>query len=215
MTMPDTFYEGTNWQQSSEPHTIVDVQESDCWPVDDRSGSGTKDQLDDNLHPIIAIGGRTAADGRPLNLTGVVVSVNLSVLGTATDRVEVNIADGTIVRQYVANVLTYSEGTAATFEQAPVTDEDNKDIQKELLEACWQNGLNYAQFLPIFIQVVIEEDDITAFEALTVIENLDHLPSDKVLEEQLDLINSKIGELGQTKAYYLNVIKEFIEKQLD
>ena len=120
MTMPDTFQEGTDWQQSSEPHTIVDVQESDCWPVDDRSGSGTKDQLDDNLHPIIAIGGRTAADGRPLNLTGVVVSVNLSVLGTATDRVEVNIADGTIVRQYVANVLTYSEGTAATFEQAPV-----------------------------------------------------------------------------------------------
>ena len=42
------------------------------------------------------------------------------MLGTATDRVEVNIADGTIVRQYVANVLTYSEGTAATFEQAPV-----------------------------------------------------------------------------------------------
>lgn len=120
MTMPDTFYEGTNWQQSSEPHTIVDVQESDCWPVDDRSGSGTKDQLDDNLHPIVAIGGRTAADGRPLNLTGVVVSVNLSTLGTATDRVEINIADGAIVRQYVANVLTYSEGTAATFETAPV-----------------------------------------------------------------------------------------------
>jgi hypothetical protein len=118
--MPDTFQEGTDWQQSSEPHTIVDVQESDCWPVDDRSGSGTKDQLDDGLHPIIAIGGRTAADGRPLNLTGVVVSVNLSVLGTATDRVEVNIADGAIVRQYVANVLTYAQGAADTFEQAPV-----------------------------------------------------------------------------------------------
>ena len=120
MTMPATFYEGTNWQQSSEPHTIVDVQESDCWPVDDRSGSGTKDQLDDNLHPVIAIGGRTAADGRPLNLTGVVVSINLSTLGTATDRVEVNIADGTIVRQYVSNILTYSGGSANTFETAPV-----------------------------------------------------------------------------------------------
>lgn len=120
MTMPDTFQEGTNWQQSSEPHTIVDVQESDCWPVDDRSNSGTKDQLDENLHPIIAIGGRTAADGRPLNLTGVVVSMNMSTLGTATDRVMVNIADGTIVRQYVANVLTYSGTTAQTFEQAPV-----------------------------------------------------------------------------------------------
>jgi hypothetical protein len=120
MTMPDTFQEGTDWQQASEPQTIITVHESDCWPVDNRSGSGTKDQLDEGLHPVIAIGGRTAADGRPLNLTGVVVSMDLTVLGTATDQVRVNIADGYIVRQYVANVLTYSGGAANTFETAPV-----------------------------------------------------------------------------------------------
>jgi len=117
--MPDTFYACTNWQQSSEPHTFIDVHESDCWPVDDRSGTGTKDQLAGGLHPVIAIGGRTAADGRPLNITGVVVSYTGAGTGTATDLVRVNIADGTIVRQYVANVLTYS-GTPATFETAPV-----------------------------------------------------------------------------------------------
>jgi len=118
--MTTYFYSGPDWQQSSEPHTFVEVQESDCWPVDDRSVSGAKDQLDDGLHPVIAIGGRTAADGRPLNLTGVVVSCNISALGTATDRIVVNIADGTIVRNYVANVLTYSGLSPNTFEQAPV-----------------------------------------------------------------------------------------------
>ena len=118
--MTTQFYSGSAWQQSSEPHTFVSVQESDCWPVDDRSGSGTKDQLADGLHPVVAIGGRTAADGRPFNLTGVVVSCNISTAGTATDRIVVNIADGTIVRNYVANVLTYSGGSPATFETAPV-----------------------------------------------------------------------------------------------
>ena len=118
--MSDVFYSGSAWQQSSEPHTFVSVQEADCWPVDDRSGSGTKDQLADGLHPVVAIGGRTAADGRPFNLTGVVVSCNISTAGTATDRIVVNIADGTIVRNYVANVLTYSGGSPATFETAPV-----------------------------------------------------------------------------------------------
>ena len=118
--MSDIFYSGPDWQQSSEPHTFVSVQETNCWPVDDRSGSGTKDQLADGLHPVVAIGGRTAADGRPFNLTGVVVSCNISAAGTATDRIVVNIADGTIVRNYVANVLTYSAGSPATFEQAPV-----------------------------------------------------------------------------------------------
>ena len=119
MTMPDTFQEGSNWQQSSEPYTIIQVHEADCWPVDDNSGSGTKDQLADGLHPVIAIGGRTAADGRPLNVTGVVVSYRAG-LTTATGLAQVNIADGAIVRQYVANVLTYSGGSAATFETAPV-----------------------------------------------------------------------------------------------
>jgi hypothetical protein len=99
---------------------IVTVHESDCWPVDDRSGSGTKDQLDEGLHPVIAIGGRTAADGRPLNLTGVVVSYSGAGSGNATDQVRVNIADGYVVRQYVANVLTYAAAVPATFEQAPV-----------------------------------------------------------------------------------------------
>jgi hypothetical protein len=53
-------------------------------------------------------------------VTGVVVSCNISAAGTATDRVTVNIADGAIVRQYVSNILTYSGGSAYTFETAPV-----------------------------------------------------------------------------------------------
>ena len=119
MTSPDTFQAGTNWQQSSEPLTILQVHEADIWPVADNSGSGTKDEIATGLHPIVAIGGRTAADGRPLNLTGVVVDC-LEGLVEAEDLVQVNIADGTIVRQYVANVLTYSGASANTFEQAPV-----------------------------------------------------------------------------------------------
>jgi len=119
MTEPDTFQNGTNWEQRSGPLVIIDAMESDCWPVADNSGSGTKDALAEGLHPIVALGGRTAADGRPLNFTGVVTSFQAGGT-TATGRVRVNIADGMIVRQYVANVLTYSGGAANTFEQAPI-----------------------------------------------------------------------------------------------
>jgi hypothetical protein len=117
MTAPNTFYEGTNWEQSSEPLLVVDVQESDCWPVSDNSGSGTKDALDEGLHPVIAIGER-AAPARPFNMTGVVVSYVGAGTGTGTDRVMVNIARGAIVRQWVSNILTYST-TPATYETTP------------------------------------------------------------------------------------------------
>lgn len=117
--MPAEFMSGTNWQQSSGPLTIVHVHESDCWPVADNSGSGTKDALAAGLHPVIAIGGRTAADGRPLNQTGVVVSWTAG-LTVPNGHVQVNTADGYVVRQYVGNMLTYSNGSPATFETAPV-----------------------------------------------------------------------------------------------
>jgi len=117
MTMPTDFMAATDWEQASGPLTIVSVQENDCWPVDTRSISGAKDTLAAGKHPVIAIGGMTAADGRPLNVTGVVVSFEgTNDSGIATDRVNVNIADGYIVRQYVANILTHPN----TYEQAPV-----------------------------------------------------------------------------------------------
>jgi hypothetical protein len=116
--MPNTFYEGTNWEQSSEPLCIVDVQEENCWPVDVRSVSTTKDKLAGGKHPVIAIG-EYAAPSRPYNLTGVVVSyTGVDNSGVATDRVEVNIHRGAVVQQYVSNILTYST-TPATFEQTP------------------------------------------------------------------------------------------------
>ena len=113
--MPATFYSETDWEQSSEPFLAVAVQEPDIWPIADNSGSGTKDTLTDGEHVVVAIGGRTAADGRPLNLTGVVVSYNANATIA-----QINIADGTIVRAYVTNILTYSQGAAATWEGAPV-----------------------------------------------------------------------------------------------
>jgi hypothetical protein len=95
------------------------VHEADVWPVADNSGSGTKDALADGLHPVVAIGGRTAADGRPMNLTGAVVTYHAG-LTTPTGIAVINIADGFCVKAYVDNTLTYAAGVPATFEQAPV-----------------------------------------------------------------------------------------------
>ena len=119
MTMPAEFQSGTNWEQSSGPIVNVEVHEANVWPVDDNSQSGTKDVLADGLHPVLAVGGRTAADGRPLNVTGVVMTYTAGAT-TATGIVELNIASGMIVRQYVSNIMTWSGTVPATFEQAPV-----------------------------------------------------------------------------------------------
>ena len=118
MTTYATFYSGAGYETSSEPQTVVQVHEADCWPVDDNA-LAAKDELEDGLHPVIAVGGRTAADGRPLNVTGVVVTV-LEGLTEPVDLVQLDMADGKIVVNYVSNILTYAQGVADTFESAPV-----------------------------------------------------------------------------------------------
>lgn len=111
--MPAEFYSGTDWEQSSGPFCMRKVAVADVWP-EGSNAEGTKDDLADGLHPVLAIGGRTTADGRPENRTGVVVHwVNDYLL-------EMNVADQFVVHQYVSNILTYSGVTPATFETAPV-----------------------------------------------------------------------------------------------
>jgi len=113
--MPEEFYSGTNWEQSSGPIIPRQVHESDVWPVGDNA-VGTKDELADGLHPVLAVGGRTDADGRPANVTGVMITFTPGI-STVTGIVNLNIAEGMIVRQYVANIRDHSP---EDFETAPV-----------------------------------------------------------------------------------------------
>ena len=113
--MPDDFYNGTNWEQSSGPIVNVEVHEMDVWPVNDNAAAA-KDVLVDGLHPVVAVGGRTAATGRPANVTGVVMTVTAGSVNSMSV-VELNIAEGMIVRQYVSNIRDHS---AVDYETAPI-----------------------------------------------------------------------------------------------
>jgi len=112
--MPEEFYSGSNWEQSSGPIVNVEVHQEDVWPVSGNT-AGTKDVLAAGLHPVLAVGERTAAGGRPALVTGVVITYTPGI-STATGIVELNIALGMIVRQYVANIRDHS---AVDYETAP------------------------------------------------------------------------------------------------
>ena len=61
--------------------------------------------------------------------------------------------------------------------------------EKRLLTACWQNGLDFSTFLPVFIDLIIHEDWEIAFEAFTVIDNLEFLPSHEIIKISVGKIN--------------------------
>jgi len=104
--MPDGFYSGTDWQQSSGPYLNRYWELADLWPqgLGGEIDGGNKDVMAAGLHPVLAVGARA---NRPENLTGVVVNYE------GTSRVLLNHANGMVVRQYVANITGYNETTGA------------------------------------------------------------------------------------------------------
>jgi hypothetical protein len=82
--------------------------------------------------------------------------------------------------------------------------------QSALVACCWQNGLNYSQYLPFFTNLVIEKEFETAFEAFTVIENM-YGKIDKIVEAQtLDKIKLALVGADAQKIYFLKGLLEII-----
>lgn len=120
--MSTTFYQGTDWATSQGPRVHRNVADEDLYP----HGSG-KDALEDGLHPVLAIGG--ASDTRRVDhKCGVLVTYE-----SESGRAVVNVAQGAIVKAYIANITGYSGGDANAFATSltigmPVYIDDSDDL---------------------------------------------------------------------------------------
>jgi hypothetical protein len=81
-----------------------------------------------------------------------------------------------------------------------------KSIHKSILTACWQNGLDFAMYWPLFVEVVIREEWETSFEAFTVIENMDNLPEPEIAKQLIKRIESALKITTGQKEYFLQEI---------
>lgn len=87
-----------------------------------------------------------------------------------------------------------------------IEDEKYKLIRKSILTACWQNGLDFSTFLPVFIDLIINEDWEIAFEAFTVIDNMEFLPGTEIIKTSVAKINLAIPNASEQNKYFLNEI---------
>jgi hypothetical protein len=61
---------------------------------------------------------------------------------------------------------------------------------KSLVSVCWENGLDFSNYLSLFVDLIIEQEFVVAFEAYTVIQNM----TGKVTPEVLDQVTIRIRE---------------------
>jgi hypothetical protein len=81
-----------------------------------------------------------------------------------------------------------------------------KPIRNIILSACWQNGLDFKNYMPLLIKLIVEEDWQTGFEAFTIIENMKNLPEKKIIDESIKIIEGALKKTDEKKSYFLQEI---------
>jgi len=78
---------------------------------------------------------------------------------------------------------------------------------KDLLATCWENGLDYSQYLSLFVDILIDSDFLVAFEAYTVIMNMTSTIDQAKIDVEIDRLEEVVkNEQEQKRQLCLDVI---------
>ena len=69
---------------------------------------------------------------------------------------------------------------------------NHKEIRKDLISACWSNGLDYREYVSDFIDWTIESDFETKFEAYSVVTNMECGIPIEICDAQITKLESGI-----------------------
>lgn len=94
---------------------------------------------------------------------------------------------------------------------AAIKNEKYSKDRAALVACCWQNGLIYNEHLAYFIDLVIHEEFLIAFEAFTVIENMYGRIGEEVIDHEVLKVNKALKSADEQKAYLLNGLLTIIQ----
>jgi len=84
----------------------------------------------------------------------------------------------------------------------------NNEIKELILHSIWSSNLDAEEHLTLIIKTAIDGNFIVAFEALTLIENLETINNESVIIEAMILINEYLSEKDDDK---IDLIKSMLD----
>ena len=81
---------------------------------------------------------------------------------------------------------------------------------KKLLACCWENGLDYSNYLSLFIDLLIESDFMIAFEAYTVIVNMTFRIDQAKIDSELERLEQAIHVATDQKKELMREVVDFL-----
>jgi hypothetical protein len=109
------------------------------------------------------------------------------------------------------NDLKNQEGTTEIIKA--IKNKSYQSIQKILLISCWQSGLDYSGYLDYFIELFISEDFEIAFEAFTIIENMDENISHEIIDPLVRKLKNEVSKSDGSKIELMIELVGILEKR--
>lgn len=115
----------------------------------------------------------------------------------------------TSIKNFISDI---KESSIKTTLIACLKDESYNNIKKDLLTICWESRFDFSDNLELFVDILIEDDFITAFEALTVIENLNSDISEVFRNKQIIRLKDAILRSDKNKQQLIHDAIHIIPK---
>ncbi len=81
---------------------------------------------------------------------------------------------------------------------------------KELVATCWENGLNFSNYISLFIDLLIENDLEVALEAYTVIMNTEHKIQQTTIDQEIEKLDKALPSAVEQKRQLLLDVIDFL-----
>lgn len=95
---------------------------------------------------------------------------------------------------------------------AAIQNSKYQNIQKKLIEMCWQSSLNFSNHSGLFVDLLIDGDFEIAFEAFTVIENMEESIELSVKETEMSKLKNAISSAQEDRKGMLHEAFHIIEQ---
>lgn len=108
------------------------------------------------------------------------------------------------VKTMILGVLAELKNTKSVpILMAAIENQHYLNERKDLITCCWQNGLPYNAYLSTFIDLIIHEEFLIAFEAFTVIENMVGKIEEEIINNEKSKITAALTGVEEKKSYLL------------
>ncbi len=81
---------------------------------------------------------------------------------------------------------------------------------KELVSCCWENGLDYSKYLALFVDLLIENDFLVAFEAYTVITNMTTTIDQAIIDQEIEKLDQAMRTTSEEKKALMLDVVDFL-----